>query len=297
MPVEALKPSKRTTAQPEDHSEETSETEETKRIRDAKRQWEEAPKASKKCQDEGASSSTSSPFEEPPDSGDTGPASLISFARKIVASILTEEESQRIQSLHEKTITLGEFCAGMGAGTIVAAVLEKVFCDANAWCPTLQTAFFTECQKWKQQVCGSVHKHLHSDLPVHLFDRTADLAQSQPPKLCDIGIVAIECDDVSSCTSTPRSVLDRQGKSGSSFLEFCDYLKAIDFNQRPKFLMIECVAGLQKKRKLQAAYEKGTEIVTQELFNLGFTGQFKTLNTKHFSLPQSRTRTYGVFLE
>eukprot|EP00435_Cladocopium_sp_Y103_P060097 s1825_g21.t2 len=54
------------------------------------------------------------------------------------------------------------------------------------------------------------------------FGRTGLL---QPPHvskvpLCDLGIMSIECDDVSGCTVTPRSILDAEGKSGKSFLEF-----------------------------------------------------------------------------
>lgn len=42
--------------------------------------------------------------------------------------------------------------------------------------------------------------------------------------------------------------------------------------------------------------EKGTTAVSQTLRELGFTGERRTLNTRKFGLPQSRTRVYGVFV-
>ena len=62
-------------------------------------------------------------------------------------------------------------------------------------------------------------------------------------------------------------------------------------------MLIECVAALQKKRKLKESVEKGTDVVVKHLLELGYTGEFRTLNTVHFGLPQSRTRTYGVFVK
>ena len=64
---------------------------------------------------------------------------------------------------------------------------------------------------------------------------------------CDICVSAIECDDISMCSGTPKSVLDRSGKSGASFCEFVDFLRNLPFQQRPKFLVVvECVASLEK---------------------------------------------------
>lgn len=55
-----------------------------------------------------------------------------------------------------------------------------------------------------------------------LFDRTGTLGGSHmvKPPLCSLAIMSIECDDVSSCTPTPKSVLDTDGKSGASMAEF-----------------------------------------------------------------------------
>ena len=65
---------------------------------------------------------------------------------------------------------------------------------------------------------------------VRVFDRTGLLAQPgqcETLPLCNLAIMSIECDDVSSCTPTPRSVLNTDGKSGASMAEFLMHLKSI----------------------------------------------------------------------
>ena len=80
-------------------------------------------------------------------------------------------------------------------------------------------------------------------------------------------------------------------------MEFLDYMGKLDFGMRPHFLLIECVASLAKNRKLTAATEKGTTIVSQKLREFGFLSSWKVLNSRHFGIPQSRTRTYGIFVK
>jgi hypothetical protein len=58
--------------------------------------------------------------------------------------------------------------------------------------------------------------------PARFFGRTGhvQLPHVRKVPLCDLAIMSIECDDVSGCTVTPRSILDCEGKSGQSMLEF-----------------------------------------------------------------------------
>ena len=57
---------------------------------------------------------------------------------------------------------------------------------------------------------------------LRFFDRTG---LATPPHVvkapdCEMAIMSIECDDVSNLTVPPRSILDADGKSGRSMLEF-----------------------------------------------------------------------------
>jgi C-5 cytosine-specific DNA methylase len=143
-------------------------------------------------------------------------------------------------------------------------------------------------------------------VPCHVFVNTGDLTKGSLDT--DVGehlrhlpphkftLFAIECDDISSCSTTPRSVMDPAGKSGSSFLEFMAYLKSMEFHQRPLALMVECVKNLNHVRK-QLNDEKGTDVVSQALAEIGYVGSWQTLHSQDFYVPQSRRRIYGVFLK
>ena len=78
-----------------------------------------------------------------------------------------------------------------------------------------------------------------------------------------LAIAAIECDDISAMSSTPKSVVDETGKSGQSLLEFMDWLDSQEFSKRPQILIMECVASLMKVRSVVS--EKGTAVVSQLL--------------------------------
>ena len=265
----------------EGESVETSDTDETKRIQGAMSR--QAGRLKRK-----ACSSTSSGPE-----GSSDHYSLIEFANHIVNNILSEEDIDQLHKIQD-AVTLGELSAGMGTGTIVAAVLERAL-ESKGLKVNLDTAFFTESVSWKRQLCHDIYKHVQGEHhTIELFGKTAELANQRPPMQCDICVSAIECDDISMCSGTPKSVLDRSGKSGASFCEFVDFLRNLPFQQRPKFLVVECVASLGKMRR--SVNEKGTTAVSQTLRELGFTGEWRTLNTRKFGLPQSRTRVYGVFV-
>jgi hypothetical protein len=59
--------------------------------------------------------------------------------------------------------------------------------------------------------------------------------------------------------------------------------------------MVECVQNLGNVRK-KVGGEKGTEVVSALLSEIGYIGSWESLNAKDFYLPQSRPRVYGIFL-
>ena len=175
----------------EGESVETSDTDETKRIQGAMSR--QAGRLKRK-----ACSSTSSGPE-----GSSDHYSLIEFANHIVNNILSEEDIDQLHKIQD-TFTLGELCAGMGTGTIVAAVLERAL-ESKGLKTNLDTAFFTESVSWKRQLCHDIYKHVQGEHhTIELFGKTAELANQRPPMQCDICVSAIGCDDISMCSGTQR---------------------------------------------------------------------------------------------
>lgn len=129
-------------------------------------------------------------------------------------------------------------------------------------------------------------------MPAIFKERTADLIHVKDIAL-DLLIGAIECDDISTLTTTPKSVLDRSGRSGSSFMEMIDFIESRQWSERPRCVLLECVASLDKMRK--SINEKGTQAVTAKMADLGYIGEWQTCNTCKFGIPQSRTRSYGIY--
>ena len=135
-----------------------------------------------------------------------------------------------------------------------------------------------------------------------------------------LAIVGVECDDISCQTSSPKSILDAKGHSGSSFLQFHEFIQRLEWSQRPVGIMWECVKNLDSHRK--TVNEKGTEVIKDLMRKQGYVSSFQAafpesfvqqveacgscllqrpalevVNTKHFALPHSRNRVYGISLK
>jgi site-specific DNA-cytosine methylase len=293
----------KTQQQKDSASEETSVSPESKRIRLAKATWDPSP-----APDDPLTSD--SDFDGPQVSSSnaqTLPAtsSLFDYTKFLTNKVLTPEELQAAAA--NDGWYFAEFGAGMGTGTMCAESLRVAF-QAKGLELEGNGQFYTEMVPWKRDVVTRTHKSLRYKPagPGFVFAETADLSQAVPktpdgkvvvhPLKCSMALFAIECDDISSLSVTPRSVLDPTGRSGTSFLQFKSYLESVKFEDRPKVLMIECVENLGKKRAALAG-EKGTKVVTESLHEFGYVGSWQVLNAKHFFLPQSRPRVYGIFLK
>ena len=144
--------------------------------------------------------------------------SLLSFLQRIIEGLQPEQLQGLRANLNEKQVSIGEFCAGMATGTICAGALSRVLQEVHDLVVHFHSCFYTECVPWKQEVIKRVHETLNSNCPINIFTKTADLASKAEPLACDIAVKAIECDDISTLSSTPRGVMDERGKSGSSFV-------------------------------------------------------------------------------
>ena len=230
-------------------------------------------------------------------------SSLFDFADYLVEFILTQSEKD---SLANYEYTFAELGAGYATGTMCAESLKRAFfkqgCTVHGSCQ-----FYTEQVDWKRDfIKNHIHQLVAPTQPCHMFINTGDL--SKPTLITDekkvlrrlpshkFAFFAIECDDISLCSSTPRSVVDPEGKSGASLLEFLQYLESLKFHDRPEGMMIECVTNLDHVRK-KVGGERGTDVVSKLLSELGYVSSWQTLNAQDFFLPQARPRIYGIFLK
>ena len=270
-------------------------SEESKRIAGASSAWQNKQKPKKRP------APVSDASSEPDIASSAGSdSSLSGFARWVFDNAVTSDELTLLQKLHNRhSLQLGEFCAGMATGTLVSSVLETCL-QQQGLDLHLSVNLMSEMIEWKREVCADMHRNvMRGQSPqLELVSRTADLAAQRPVKTCNIAVAAIECDDVSSCSTTPRSILDRGGRSGSSFLEFIDWVTAVPHQARPSFILMECVSGLGRLRRSVGGEggERGTSVATARLEEAGYVGEWKLLNSCNFDLPQSRTRYYGIFV-
>ena len=145
-----------------------------------------------------------------------------------------------------------------------------------------------------------------SQLPPPIFESNSSLTSRIPKDdqdtyqdlpVADILFLGIVCVDISSCTTTPKSLNDPSGATGKSWLDFLQYLDNLSFEQRPIALVLECVANLGNNRTVQGRVEKGTVLAIEALRERGYVGQWRKVSATHFFLPQSRPRVWALFLK
>lgn len=157
------------------------------------------------------------------DSEDGGPTSntslnLINFMRAAVKGLQVDQVELVRRTFSETEVALGEFCAGMATGSICAAAISRVLEEEHGLSVRFRAAFYTECVPWKQKIIQRVHEAVDGQTMFNIISRTGDLVSMSRQMTCDIAVKAIECDDISTLSRTPRGVLDVTGKSGSSFV-------------------------------------------------------------------------------
>ena len=232
-------------------SAETSLSPESKRVASAASAW---TGKSQKQEARDVEADSDSEAELPQSQGSAAPATgsgLCDYADYLFSRVLTAAERNLLQRKHAAKIRrIGEFCAGMGSATMASCILQDAMLQSFGQAVAqFQTAFITECVTWKRQLCESVVMAAHGTSEFsNSWVFTGDLAKAPQPEVCDIGVMGIECDDISQCSSTPKSVVDGSGRSGRSFLQFLQYLEGLRFSSRPRYLLMECVSNLHHKR-------------------------------------------------
>jgi DNA (cytosine-5)-methyltransferase 1 len=128
--------------------------------------------------------------------------------------------------------------------------------------------------------CLDVLDHHWPDVP-----RATDIRHVEPNDIPDAEIWAggFPCQDISLARMGPRSGL--HGSQSGLFFEFARLLEA----RRPKVVVLENVAGL-----LSSNQGRDFGLVVRTLADLGYGVAWRVLDSRHFGVPQSRTRVFIV---
>lgn len=128
--------------------------------------------------------------------------------------------------------------------------------------------------------CQSVLAHHWPNVP-----KATDIRNVEPMDIPDSDIWAggFPCQDISLARMGPRSGL--HGSQSGLFFEFARLLEA----RRPKVVVIENVAGL-----LSSNEGRDFGLVVRTLADLGYGVAWRVLDSRHFGVPQSRTRVFIV---
>jgi len=188
-----------------------------------------------------------------------------------------------------------DLCAGLGTTLIVYEAIRRAL-NKHALCMHGECHGMTELSKDRREALGRRLASLSFAAPI--LPRNADLtANTSDCVLADILFMGIVCVDISQCSSTPKSLTDPKGSSGASWMEFIAYLDKLSLEDRPKAIVLECVANLGNNRQIQGRTEKGTTLVVDALKERGYIGEWKRISATHFGLPQRRPRVWGFFLK
>lgn len=135
-----------------------------------------------------------------------------------------------------------------------------------------------QCEK-KDFCLDILNKHWPS------VPRFSDIQEVTPDDIPDAEIWAggFPCQDVSLARMGPRSGL--RGRESGLFYEFAQLIAA----RRPQVIILENVAAL-----LSSHDGRDFAVILRTLANVGYGLAWRVLDSRHFGIPQSRTRVFIV---
>lgn len=128
--------------------------------------------------------------------------------------------------------------------------------------------------------CQDVLNYHWPDVPKATDIRDVEIADIPA---ADVWAGGFPCQDISLARMGPRSGL--HGKQSGLFFDFAKLLEA----GRPEFVVLENVAGL-----LSSNQGRDFGLVIRTLADLGYGVAWRVLDSRHFGVPQSRTRVFIV---
>ena len=281
--------------------EDTSESEETARIRQAAKR---ARKWDRKGDDESSGSSYISKAEDvsmsssmclsmPKTSG------VFDYAQWVVDK-LELEHRDALKDVFQKT-TYMDLCAGLGTSMIANEALRRALLPcivAQCTALTEKAPDIQEALRRRLAVAGYDNVPMLQSNAMLASDSIQDIDGNHidRPK-ADILFMGIVCTDISGLSSTPKSLTNPEGASGRCWLDFLAYMEKLPFEELPKAIILECVGNLGNKRNIDGSTERGTKLVVESLQEKGYVGKWMRLSAVHFHLPQKRPRVWGLFLK
>lgn len=163
-----------------------------------------------------------------------------------------------------RVYTAASFFSGIGGfdiGFEEAGFSVKMQCEIEPFCRSILDFHWPEVLK-------------HSDI--------TELKNEAIPKT-DVWVGGFPCQDLSLARMGKRAGL--KGSKSSLFYEFARLVG----EGQPRVLLLENVAGL-----LSSHQGKDFAVLIGTLAELGYSVGWRTLNSKHFGVPQSRQRVYIV---
>jgi len=222
------------------------------------------------------------------------------FIRWCIQHRLTSDECTRL--VHKMpSLSFGSFCAGMGTEDIALQGMVIAFQELGYGALDIRHRFKAEQHQGKLQFLMQRHRSRGT----LFFKDNKDLAASEPCEVtgkdvtqpsCDIASIGIVCTDISGFNVNPRSLHDRDGNSGKSLYGMFEWLKALQCNNRPSCIIMECVERIRHRRKVDDKVSTGANFVLSAMNRLGYSGKWFTVSPEDYFLPQSRARAYGLFL-
>ena len=80
----------------------------------------------------------------------------------------------------------------------------------------------------------------------------------------------------------PKYLNDHLGSTGASWMPFLAYLDKLRVEDRPKVIVLECVANLGANRTIKGRTEKGTALVVDALRERCCVGEWRIISATRF---------------
>lgn len=186
--------------------------------------------------------------------------------------VFTDADIERIKHYAEKsepytaskTYTFSSFFAGIGGfdlGFEQAGFQAKFQCEIESFCQSILKKHWPTVPQW-----GDITTLSNADIPIS-----------------DVWVGGFPCQDLSLARMGKREGL--RGRKSRLFYEFARLVA----HGQPRVLVIENVAGL-----LSSHEGRDFRVLLHSLAELGYAVGWRTFNSKHFGVPQSRQRVYIV---
>ena len=240
------------------------------------------------------------PIELPLSSG------VFDYVDWAVVHVLADAEKQSLRRYHNgsiEQISIGSMCAGMATEDIALRAIANAVLQHDGLNLSITHAFKAESAAEK---LAFLRRRSRGEPKALFFSDNAALQDPCPktvdgqsvdrPK-CTVLLCGIVCTCISGLNTTNPKSERGDGASGRALAGLIASLTAMPLEERPKLVILECVARLGHKRGVDPDSRRGAEFIAGELYKLGYVGQWRKVTPTSFYLPQGRPRVYAMFLK